>query len=77
LEERRQNIVEYQRLDIQRKTGKEISGPICRSIHNQEGGIHQCSQIMTANLNEDPSGCKCQSDSMIQETSRETEKERG
>jgi len=30
---------------------------------------------MTANLNENPSGCECQSDSMIQGTSRETEKE--
>ena len=29
---------------------------------------------MTANLNEDLSGCKCQSDSTIQETGRELEK---
>jgi len=31
---------------------------------------------MTANLNENPSGCECQSDSMIQEASGETEKRR-
>jgi len=30
---------------------------------------------MTANLNEDPSGGKYQSDDTVQETSRETEKE--
>ena len=31
---------------------------------------------MTANLNENPSSCECQSDSMIQGTSRGTEKRR-
>ena len=41
-------------------TSEEVSGPVCRSIHNQGSGIHQCSQITTANLNEDSSGCKCQ-----------------
>ena len=34
LEEGRQSTVEYQGLGVQRKTGEEISGPICRSIHN-------------------------------------------
>ena len=32
---------------------------------------------MTANPNEDSSGCKCQLDSMIQETSRGQKKEEG
>ncbi len=33
--------------------------------------------ILTTNLDEDPSGCECQSDSMIQGASRGTEKVRG
>jgi len=32
---------------------------------------------MTANLNENPSGCECQLDSIIQGASRGAEKERG
>ena len=49
---------------------------IHRSIYNQESGIYQCSQITTANLNENSSGCECQSDSTIQGASGETEKRR-
>ena len=77
MEERRQSIVEYQRLGVQKMTSEEISGPICRPIYNRGGGIHQCSQIATANLNENLSGCKYQSDSTIQETSRGIEAKRG
>ena len=58
-------------------TSEEVSGPVCRSIHNQGSGIHQCSQITTANLNKDPSSCKCQSDNMIQGASRGAEKRGG
>jgi len=49
---------------------------ICRSIYNREGGIYQYSQITTANLDENLSGCECQSDSTIQGASRGTEKRR-
>ena len=52
-------------LVFKRKTSKEISRLIRRSIYNQGGGIYQCSQIMTANLNENSSGCEYQLDSMI------------
>ena len=46
-------------------TSEEISRPICRFIYNQEGGIYQYSQIIIANLNENPFSCECQSDSII------------
>jgi len=32
---------------------------------------------MTANLNENPSSCECQSDSIVQKASRGAEKRRG
>ena len=48
-----------------KETSKEISGLICRAIYHRGGDIHQCGQIMTANCNENPSGCECQSDSTI------------
>jgi len=57
-------------------TGKEISQPIYRFLYNQGGGIHQCGQIMTANLNENPSSYECQLDSMIQGAGTRAEKER-
>ena len=76
LEERRQSTVKYQRLGVQGATGEEISRLICRSIYNQRGGIHQCGQIATANLDEDPSSCEHQLDSTIQGTSRGAEKRR-
>ena len=39
--------------------------------------IYQCSQIMTANLDKDPSSCECQLNSTIQRTSRGIEKRKG
>ena len=73
-EKQGQNNVEYKELNVQGKTSKEVSKPICRFLYNQGGGIHQCGQTMTANLNENPSSCKYQSDSTVQGASRGVEK---
>jgi len=59
LEDGRQSYIEYEGLGIQGTTSKEVSGLIYRSIYNQGGGIYQCSQIMTANLDKNPSSCEC------------------
>ena len=58
-------------------TSEKVSRPICRPIYNQESSIHQCSETMTANPDENPSCCEYQSDSTVQGTSRETKEKKG
>jgi len=74
LEEGRQSTVEYQRLGVQRKAGKEIDRLICGSIYNRGGGVHKYSQAVITNLYKNLSSDEHQSDSMIQGTDGGTEK---
>ena len=43
MESRGQSNAEYERLGIQRKTGKEVSRQIYGPIHHWWDGINQCS----------------------------------
>ena len=65
MEKEGQSNVEYKGPSVQGKTGEEISRSICGSIYHWGGSIYQCSQITTANLDENSPGCEHQSNSMI------------
>ena len=56
MEKEKQSNIEYKGPGVQGKTGEKTSGSIHRFICNRGGGIHQCGQATTANLNENLSG---------------------
>ena len=76
MKEKRQSNAEHKEPGVQRMTGEETSESICKSIYNRRSNIHQCSQIMTTNLNENPSSGKHQLNSIIQRTDKRTEKKK-